>query len=79
MNKIIGKLKELHAKQKRKRELREMDRMWDLFFGYCFDAFPPSVRLTYTREEIKNKTRNGRGELQSMMKNYAQNNGVVMK
>lgn len=79
MKKIIGKLEDLYAKQKRKRELRELDRMWDLFFGYCFDAFPPSVRLSYEQKEIVNKTKEQRGELVSMMKGYAQDNGVSIK
>lgn len=79
MKKVIGKLKDLQAKQKRKRELREMDWLWDLFFGYCFDAFPPSVRLTYEREKIVECTKDQHSELLSMMDGYAQENGISMK
>lgn len=79
MKKIIGKLQELYVKQKRKRQLREMDRTWNWFFGYCFDAFPPSVRLTYEKEEIVNGSKDQRNELLSMINGYAQENGFSMK
>ena len=73
MRKVINKLKDFWAKQKRKMELRALDAQWEMMFGYCFDAFPPSFRLTHTQEEIKQCTEEYCSNLRIIAENYKQN------
>ncbi len=64
------KLKELIEKYKKKRKLRDMDRMWRLYGGNCFGGYPPSYYYTHTPEEIKQKSTEQIERLKAIIQEY---------
>lgn len=68
--KCTNTLKEIVHKIMFRIKLQEMDSMWSLMGGSCWELFPPSFYYTHTEEEIERITKETIESCQKMIDEF---------